>query len=113
VTVVGFDFKGDRFKRLHRAAIGFPESAFKYEGLHPGGAFRSDVATAGEQSVVRLFEKDPYACSKPLTDKVDLRNPFHRSVPYLEACPEIRDLLTWCGPDIFPGISALPWAKET
>ena len=111
VTVVGFDFKAERFNRLHRAAIGFPETFFHYDGLHPGGGFRNDVASAGEQGVIRIFESDPYACSKPLTDKVELRNPFHRSIPYPEACPEIRELLTWCGPDIYPDLATLPWTK--
>jgi hypothetical protein len=111
VTVVGFDFKAERFKRLHAAALGLSGSAFAYEGLSSGDAFRQKEAEQGEQAVVRAFTADPYACSHELHDKEELRNPFRRSIPYLEACPEIKDLLLWCGPAPYPGLEQLPWAQ--
>ena len=109
VTVVGFDFKANRFERLHRAAIGIPSTMFTYEGLDPGELFHKDTATQGEQSVVQAFTEDPYACSKTLSEKEQSRNPFHRSIPYLEACPEIHELLLWCGPGEYPNLMNLPW----
>ena len=51
---------------------------------------------------------DLYGCDTPeLANKRRLRNPFRRSTPYELACPELKDLLAWCGPGVFRG--ALPW----
>lgn len=33
VTVIGFDFKENRFSKLHRKAIGFPKDSFTYIGI--------------------------------------------------------------------------------
>lgn len=63
ITIVGFDFKKDRFMKMHRAALRFPESAFNYIGLHvntPG--FRYDNALKGENDVLAAFSKDLYGC---------------------------------------------------
>lgn len=111
VTMVGFDFKGERFKRLHAAAVGLSASSFTYEGLSSGDTFRQVEAEQGEQAAVLAFTADPYACSPELHGKEELRNPFRRSIPYLEACPEIKDLLLWCGPAPYPGLAQLPWAQ--
>jgi hypothetical protein len=35
------------------------------------------------------------------------RNPYLRAVPYALSCPELRKLLDWCGPGLFP--DPLPW----
>jgi len=111
VTMVGFDFKAERYTRLHAAAVGLSAAAFTYEGLTPGGSFRMDTAVEGEKGVVQAFETDPYACSNELHDKEELRNPFRRSIPYLEACPEMKELFLWCGPEYFPDMSHLPWVR--
>jgi len=113
VTMVGFDFKAERYTRLHAAAVGLLDKSFAYEGLIPGGSFHMDAAVEGEKAVVRAFEGDPYACSNELHDKEELRNPFRRSIPYLEACPEMKELLLWCGPALFPGVALLPWGQRT
>ena len=110
VTVVGFDFKEKRFVDQHRAAIDFPAENFQYVGLHPpeGSGFDSGVAAAGEGSVVAAYSADPYGCKHALADKRQLRNPFRRSIPYDEACPELHALVQWCGPGPFEG-DRLPW----
>eukprot|EP00605_Chrysophyceae_sp_TOSAG23-4_P001269 GSChrysophyteH1.ASY1.ANO1.1380.1 assembled CDS len=109
VTVVGFDFKEERFVEEHRAAIGFPAKDFHYVGLQPpdGSGFDRRAAAAGEESVVAAYSTDPYGCKHSLADKRQLRNPFRRSIPYEEACPELHALVQWCGPEPFDG--QLPW----
>lgn len=109
VTVVGFDFKQERFSALHRRAIGFPEANFSYVGLRPQHSkFDHAKAARGEQEVLRSFKLDLYACAAALAEKKDVRNPFRRTVPYQLACPELRALLAWCGPEMIAA-SALPW----
>ncbi|CAJ1370541.1 unnamed protein product [Effrenium voratum] len=114
VTVVSFTFKKRRFSELHRRALSFPASRFFFVGIQPPPNSRFDLQKAeqGElQNSVRLFEEDPYGCnSKVLVEKRQARNPFQRTTPYLLSCPEIRSLLQWCGPGIFP--DALPWSPR-
>ena len=110
VTVVGFDFKLRRFTDLHRKAIGFPQHSFFYIGMKPeGNSFDHSRAMGGEDNVIKSFENDMYGCeSKELIEKKEKRNPFRRSTPYISSCPEIVELLKWCGPG--PYISKnLPW----
>lgn len=97
ITVVGFDFKSNRFNILHRNAIGFPANNFSYAGLRPESSkFNHLRAEAGEKLAVAAFTKDMYACStESLNDKRRERDPFHRTIPYRMACPEIESLLTW------------------
>eukprot|EP00606_Chrysophyceae_sp_TOSAG23-5_P000500 GSChrysophyteH2.ASY1.ANO1.914.1 assembled CDS len=113
VSVVGFDFKEARFVDQHRAALGFPAERFSYVGLTPvkGSGFNHKVAEAGEEKIRAVFEKDPYGCTHVLSDKRELRNPFRRSIPYEEACPELHALVRWCGPGAFGDMSDLPWAE--
>lgn len=109
VTVVGFDFKSDRFTYLHRKAIKYPESNFTYVGLKPSD-YRFDYSKSvnGESMAIQSFKQDMYGCNDiTLKQKRETRNPFKRSIPYELACPEIKNLLNWCGPDIIP--DKLPW----
>jgi hypothetical protein len=114
ISVVGFDFKGNRFQELHRKAIGFPSANFTYVGVrtvHPH--FDQSKAVRGEDVAVQSFTKDLYGCNDPsLFQKRETRNPFRRTVPYELACPEMRDLLHWCGPTLFGGIEDLPWGRR-
>lgn len=114
ITVVSFGFKKHRFGDLHRKALRFPSSRFSFVGIQPPPKSRFDLARAeqGElQNSVSLFEADPYGCrSQVLVQKRKDRNPFQRTNPYLLSCPEIKQLLQWCGPDIFPG--PLPWSRR-
>lgn len=109
ITVVGFDFKAQRFNELHRHAIGFPAEQFTYVGMTPmTSTFDHTKAASGERAALQAFMGDLYGCNTPeLADKRMTRNPFRRSMPYELACPELKSLLNWCGPDVYRG--ALPW----
>ena len=141
-TVVGFDFKAERFTQLHRAALGIAPAAFAYEGLRPrpSSRFQYQEAAAGEAAHARQpFVGDPYGCRNPaLVEKKKERDPFRRAGRlnnggfrgggtgvgdkkggvaggpgpgelYALAAPEIRGLLTWCGPGKYT--DALPWSR--
>jgi len=112
VTVVSFTFKQRRFQDLHRSALRFPASSFHYVGLQPPVHSHFDLkkAESGEiKNSLQLFEADPYGCnSQVLLAKRKARNPFHRTTPYALSCPELKGLLSWCGPGIYPG--RLPWS---
>lgn len=107
ITVVSYDFKEDRFANLHRSAIGFPESRFFYAGT-PATSNAKEAALKGEELVRTQFSRDPYGCRGSLYHKKLKRDPFHRSIPYPNGCPEIEPLFRYCGPAPYPG--ALPWA---
>lgn len=110
-TVVGYAFKRDRFATLHAPALGLAPASFRYVGLDPppGSRFDLAAATRGEHdNARRLFSEDPYGCASPLLVAKRLaRNPYMRAVPYALSCPELRKLLGWCGPGLFP--DPLPW----
>eukprot|EP01038_Epipyxis_sp_PR26KG_P005874 gene5874-8101_t len=110
ITVIGFDFKSSRFTNLHRKAIAYPSNNFTYIGIkstHPN--FNQDRAVRGEQDSLESFRKDLYGCIDPtLYSKRDIRNPFKRTVPYPLACPEMKELLKWCGPELIPN-KYIPW----
>ncbi len=110
ITVVGFDFKRQRFIELHRKAIGFPIGNFTYSGVRPTHPnFDHKKSEDGEKNALKSFESDIYACADPtLANKKQIRNPFNRTVPYELACPEMKSLLHWCGPELF-NFEGLPW----
>lgn len=114
VTVVGFDFKGHRFTELHRKAIGYPSGNFTYVGLRPEHPkFLHDRATSGELIAASQFRKNMYGCGdQSLVKKRTSRNPFRRTIPYELSCPEMKDLLHWCGPAMFD-MDSVPWATHT
>lgn len=112
IAVVGFDFKAQRYSELHRQAIGFPASNFTYVGVRSPAQFDQDRAVTGEKEARKSFEKDAYGCNDPaLSEKRNKRNPFRRTVPYTMACPEMHELLDWCGPEQF-NVDALPWSVK-
>lgn len=114
ITVVGYDFKKQRFEDLHRESLRFSSDAFRYVGLHAGGHFDQAAAEAGEQtSAVVFYRSDPYGCAKGgrLVAKRLKRNPFHQTPPYNLVCPEMKELLEWCGSRLFEG--DLPWSAAT
>jgi len=106
--VVSYDFKEKRFAHLHRSAIGFPESRFFYAGT-PAASNSKAAALKGEELVRTQFQKDPYGCRGSLYHKKLKRDPFHRSIPYPNGCPEIEGLFKYCGPNPYP--DALPWTQ--
>lgn len=109
ITVVGYDFKEERFVRLHRSAIGFPEARFFYSGT-PSSPNSREAALKGEELVRTQFRDDPYGCMGSLRHKKLGRDPFHRSIPYPRGCPEIEGLFKYCGTTVYPG--SLPWVAQ-
>ncbi|XP_076907699.1 uncharacterized protein C57A10.07-like [Bidens hawaiensis] len=107
ITVVGYDFKKERFVYLHRSAIRFPELRFSYLGT-PAATSSREAALKGEALARTQFEHDPYACLGSLSRKKIGRDPFHRSIPYPSGCPEIEGLFRYCSGSIYTG--SLPWA---
>ena len=106
VTVVGFSFKKARFTELHRKALRFPADRFEYVGVDPETS--QEALDRGELvNSLGPYSRDPYGCGTELQAKRAQRNPFHRSHGYHFGCPELRELLDYCGPDFFQG--ELPW----
>lgn len=112
LTVVGFDFKSERYRNLHRKALRFPEVNFTYIGVHAPDytpLFDQRHAEEGESIALEEFSHDLYGCNvDELKEKRKKRNPFHRSIPYELSCPEMTTLLHWCGPELVDA-SATPW----
>jgi hypothetical protein len=44
-----------------------------------------------------------------LQEKRRSRNPFSRTPPYELSCPEMKELLHYCGPSLFPR-EKVPWS---
>ncbi|KAH7510875.1 hypothetical protein FEM48_ZijujUnG0075400 [Ziziphus jujuba var. spinosa] len=107
ITVVSYDFKEERFAHLHRSALGFPESRFFYSGT-PATSTSKEGALKGEALVRTQFQEDPFGCRGSLYRKKLGRDPFHRTIPYPNGCPEIEGLFRYCGEIPYPG--SLPWA---
>jgi len=106
VTVVSYDFKEQRFTKLHRLALRLPESQFSFVGV-PISPTSQVAAMKGEEKVLEMFEEDPYGCKGDLRKKRINRDPFLRSLPYPVGCPEMRGLFGYCGSEIYFG--NLPW----
>lgn len=111
ISIVGFYFKEKRYLELHGRAIRFPPQNLKYYGLVPNkdSLFDARRAEEGESLTLKEFTEDMYAChTESLRRKRNTRNPFLRTIPYELSCPELKELLTWCGPELFNG--PLPWS---
>ena len=104
---MGYDFKKERFVNLHRSAIRFPETRFLYLGT-PAAMTSREAALKGEALVRTQFQNDPYACIGSLRRKKIGRDPFHRSIPYPNGCPEIESRFRYCGSTLYSG--SVPWA---
>lgn len=110
ITVIGFDFKSKRFSEIHRQAIWYPSDNFTYIGLAAPSPFDQISAENGEKDAYLEFSKDLYGCNdKLLHDKRLLRNPFHRTIPYELSCPDMKELLHYCGSDLISR-EKIPWA---
>ncbi|OEL35629.1 hypothetical protein BAE44_0003348 [Dichanthelium oligosanthes] len=106
--VVSYDFKEERFAQLHRTALGFPEGRFFFSGT-PATPTAREAAQKGEAAVRAQFLEDPYGCLGSLHEKRLKRDPFHRTIPYPDGCPELKSLFSYCGPVPFSG--HLPWIE--
>ena len=107
LTVVGYEFKRERFVDLHRAALRFPRDRFVYVGT--GAAGTEERSSASEVDVRAQFRADPYGCSGELRRKRRARDPFNVGQPYSRTNPELEPLLSHCGPELFDG--KLPWPR--
>jgi len=114
ITVVSFSFKQRRFETLHAPALRWPADRFAYVGVDPPSSTGFDLkrSTEGEsKNAAAPFERDPYGChSEVLQEKRKGRNPFHRTPPYGLSCPEMKDLLSFCGPELVP-VDRIPWGN--
>ncbi|KAK9453224.1 hypothetical protein V1511DRAFT_103259 [Dipodascopsis uninucleata] len=109
ITVIGHKFKQERFENLHRAAIQFPFENFHYVGIDPpGGPPLKDERL----NALLPFSSDPYGCfNTTLTEKKTQRNPFRRNHPYIETCPELSGLFTYCSKERKLYSYKLPWSR--
>ncbi|RYH30030.1 hypothetical protein EON65_06500 [archaeon] len=113
ITVVGFDFKENRFTTLHRSALAYPAGNFTYVGLGSPSKFNQMNAVTGEQQAISAFQQDPYGCHDPaLANKRSIRDPFHRGTPYDVTCPEMLKLLHWCDANVIPQTN-VPWGDNS
>jgi hypothetical protein len=111
VVVVSYEFKRERFTELHRAALRWPVHRFDYVGTPA----LTEGAEKGEAITYDEFEKDPYGCGSVLAKKRVIRDPFADGGYAGERCPDLEELLKYCGgvvggsskAMIFKG--ALPW----
>jgi hypothetical protein len=114
ITLISFSFKQQRFETLHAFALQWPLSRFQYVGVDPPSStgFSLHEAYEGERSNSLIpFQTDPYGChTEVLQKKRRERNPFARKAPYELTCPDMKELLKWCGPTVIPK-RKVPWAK--
>jgi len=94
-TVVGYDFKRERFEQLHAKALKIPGARFTFVGTPEVMSFKKQFME-GEVKVRSLFEKDAYGCEAPLSEKRILRDPFAVGAPYEARCPEMQSALSVC-----------------
>jgi len=114
ISMVSFSFKRLRFETLHAEALRWPLDRFDYVGVDPPAStgFDLEESSKGERNnSLQPFREDPYGChTEILQRKRRERNPFARKAPYELTCPEMRDLLLWCGPELIPE-GNVPWSK--
>jgi hypothetical protein len=86
VTVVSWEFKRERFERLHRSAVGWPSDRFTYVGANDPDALAQ--ALRAEESARAKYVADPYSLGEEFRMKKDQRNPFRRQNGYRISCPD-------------------------
>mmetsp|Transcript_1624 Transcript_1624/g.2421 ORF Transcript_1624/g.2421 Transcript_1624/m.2421 type:complete len:345 (-) Transcript_1624:40-1074(-) len=112
ISVVSFTFKKQRFETLHAGALQWSVNRFHYVGVDPPAStgFNLKISSEGERKNSLVpFQTDPYGCHTDiLQQKRKERNPYQRTAPYPLTCPEMKELLKWCGPDLISK-SQVPW----
>jgi hypothetical protein len=110
VTIISFASKESRFRNLHRQALHYPDASLVYIGINPPSPSIERLSEIESKYSFGPFATDMYGCHGVLKTKRVGRNPFRASMGYGLAhgsCPEMHDLLKWCGPGLFPG--PVPW----
>ena len=114
ISLVSFSFKRQRFETLHASALQWPLNHFNYVGVDPPSStgFNLQESSEGEKNNSLLpFQTDPYGChTEILQRKRKERNPFARKAPYELTCPDMKDLLHWCGPQLISK-AKVPWGE--
>lgn len=114
IIVVSFGFKQLRFEELHRKALQYPKTRFRFVGVDPDGdvdGMRDSLSARERSASMGPFAGDLYGCtSLGLFGKRLDRNPLLRFHPYPQGCPEIADLVHHCGRNVYTG--PLPWPRE-
>jgi len=114
ISMVSFTFKRQRFETLHAHAIHWPIDHFNYVGADPPSStgFNLQESSNGERNNSLLpFQSDPYGCHTDiLQQKRRERNPFARRAPYELTCPDMMEVLHWCGPELIDK-DMVPWSK--
>lgn len=116
VTVITHAFKERRFLELHAAAIKWPRSTLRVQGINPPFTLEElEQTQRGEhERAYELFAEDPYGVRSPLADKRKARNWNLDVLEGLAVDDEVQQLLNWkggaSGKDIFPG--KLPWEDD-
>lgn len=91
VTVVSWAFKQARFE-LHRRAIRFPASRFRFDAFN--APFDFTDPWGGEDTALRLFIEYPYGSGGDLAKKRRQRNPYGEQHAYA-TCPGLGDFFTF------------------
>lgn len=107
ITVISYGLKQQRFQDLHRAAVLFPASRFKFIGTPLPSEKGAAQAEAGEAKTRDQFIKDPYGCGPELLPKKGERDPFFVGPPHATRCPELGPLIAYCGSSLYSG--TVPW----
>ncbi|KDE04318.1 hypothetical protein MVLG_05199 [Microbotryum lychnidis-dioicae p1A1 Lamole] len=108
ITTIGYGMKRKRYQDVHRAALRWPSTAFKYIGIDNDHDVEADYQ--GErQGGLEPFIRDSYACRGVLLAKRRKRNPYRRFHPYHSSVPELAPLFEYCprGNALYSG--RLPW----
>jgi hypothetical protein len=107
ITVVSYALKQRRFRDLHRAAVLFPASRFRFIGTPLPSEKGAAQAEAGEAKTGDQFSSDPFGCGSELSTKKVERDPFFVGPPHASRCPELASLLSYCGSSVYSG--TVPW----
>jgi hypothetical protein len=118
ITMISYPFKEWRFAQLHMTALHWPASQFHFVGVDfvpiPAStklSLTGQLQSEQEQRHVEVeiavphFEADPYGCQSKVRYT---KNPFFRTPPYALSCPELMDLLRYCGTELI-GREMVPW----
>lgn len=99
VTIVGFEFKRDRFVNCHLSgALGYPEKSVTYIGNSPAppssaNTYFEELLKSEYNHAVKHFQHDLYGTREPLLGKKKSRNPFGLYHSYGETNPDLREFL--------------------